>query len=53
MTLMSVTKPEGGLCPPSMVERMTLIMDCFEGSNSRLLLEEITRRTGLPRSTSR
>jgi DNA-binding IclR family transcriptional regulator len=35
-----------------MVERMTLIMDCFEGSNSRLLLEEIARRTGLPRSTA-
>jgi len=38
--------------PPSMVERMTLIMDCFEGSNTRLLLEEISRRTGLPRSTA-
>ncbi|MFI0446556.1 IclR family transcriptional regulator [Actinomadura sp. 6N118] len=38
--------------PPSMVERMTLIMDCFEGSNARLLLEEIARRTGLPRSTA-
>lgn len=38
--------------PPSMVERMTLIMDCFDGSNSRILLEEISRRTGLPRSTA-
>ena len=38
--------------PPSMVERMTLIMDAFEGGNSRLLLEEISRRTGLPRSTA-
>ena len=35
-----------------MVERMTLIMDCFDGANSRLLLEEISRRTGLPRSTA-
>lgn len=45
--------PEGPVAlPPSMVERMTLIMDCFDGPNVRLLLEEITSRTGLPRSTA-
>ncbi|WP_296607361.1 IclR family transcriptional regulator [Nocardioides sp.] len=38
--------------PPSMVERMTLIMDTFGGSKSRLLLEEIAERSGLPRSTA-
>lgn len=37
---------------PSMVERMTLIMDAFGSSKSRLLLEEISRRSGLPRSTA-
>ncbi|MEH0435127.1 IclR family transcriptional regulator [Streptomyces scabiei] len=31
---------------------MTLIMDCFEGPKTRLLLEEVSRRTGLPRSTA-
>jgi len=51
MTMALLTGPEV-TPPPSMVERMTLIMDCFEGSNTRLLLEEIARRTGLPRSTA-
>lgn len=35
-----------------MVERMTLIMDTFEGPNSRRTLENIVRRTRLPRSTA-
>ncbi|NLV78835.1 MAG: IclR family transcriptional regulator [Rhodococcus sp.] len=34
-----------------MVERMTLILDAFEGAGSRLTLEEVACRTGLPRST--
>lgn len=39
--------------PPSMVERMTLILDAFEGSTStRLTLEEVAQRTHLPRSTA-
>ncbi|WP_460794189.1 IclR family transcriptional regulator [Nocardioides pacificus] len=38
--------------PPSMVERMTLILDTFEGRSSRLTLEEVARRTHLPRSTA-
>lgn len=38
--------------PPSMVERMTLIMDAFEGRTTRLSLEDVARRTHLPRSTA-
>ncbi|QNG17924.1 IclR family transcriptional regulator [Rhodococcus triatomae] len=37
--------------PASMVERMTLILDAFEGRASRLTLEEVACRSGLPRST--
>ncbi|WP_433608064.1 IclR family transcriptional regulator [Prescottella agglutinans] len=37
--------------PPSMVERMTLILDAFDGRASRLTLEEVACRTQLPRST--
>ncbi|MFS0694440.1 IclR family transcriptional regulator [Streptomyces nitrosporeus] len=35
-----------------MVERMTLIMDVFEGRTARLSLEEVARSTHLPRSTA-
>ena len=38
--------------PPSMVERVTLIMDVFEGRASRLSLEDVARTTRLPRSTA-
>lgn len=38
--------------PPSMVERVTLIMDVFEGRTARLSLEEVARSTRLPRSTA-
>ena len=38
--------------PPSMVERMTLILDAFDGRNARLTLEEVARHTHLPRSTA-
>lgn len=37
--------------PPSMVERMTLILDAFDGPTTRLTLEEVACRTQLPRST--
>ena len=37
--------------PPSMVERMTLILDMFEDRNARLRLDEIAGGTGLPRSS--
>ncbi|MEV7808484.1 IclR family transcriptional regulator [Microbispora sp. NPDC088329] len=38
--------------PPSMVERMTLILDAFTGRSTRLTLEDVARRTHLPRSTA-
>ncbi len=38
--------------PPSMVERMTLILDEFVGPSARLTLEDVARRTHLPRSTA-
>lgn len=39
--------------PPSMVERMTLILDAFDASGTtRLTLEEVATRTRLPRSTA-
>ncbi len=38
--------------PPSMVERMTLILDAFDRRSSRLNLEEVAQRTRLPRSTA-
>ena len=37
--------------PPSMVERMTRILDAFDGRAARLSLEEVARRAQLPRST--
>ncbi len=38
--------------PPSMVERMTLILDTFDRRSSRLTLEDVARATSLPRSTA-
>lgn len=38
--------------PSSMVGRMTLIMDVFTSRSTRLTLEEVARRTRLPRSTA-
>ncbi|WP_246633024.1 IclR family transcriptional regulator [Pseudonocardia nigra] len=43
---------ERQVLPPSMVERVTLIMDRFQGSHRRLTLEDVARRTRLPRSTA-
>lgn len=56
MATLSATPEDGrrqsrGL-PPSMVERMTLILDAFEGPAARLNLEDVARRTRLPRSTA-
>lgn len=45
----SSTSPQ---LPPSMVERMTLILDAFPQRTSRLTLEEVARATHLPRSTA-
>jgi DNA-binding IclR family transcriptional regulator len=38
--------------PPSMAERITLIIDLFETPFDRLPLEDVARRSGLPRSTA-
>lgn len=38
--------------PPSMVERMSLILDAFESPAARLTLEQVSRATHLPRSTA-
>lgn len=49
---MSAIAAERPALPPSMVERMTLIMDTFEGPDTRLALEDVARLTHLPRSTA-
>jgi DNA-binding IclR family transcriptional regulator len=46
------TEADGHALPPSMMERVTLIMDLFERPQTRLTLEAISRRTQLPRSTT-
>lgn len=38
--------------PPSMVERMTLIIDAFDSPTARLTLEQVAQITHLPRSTA-
>ncbi|TYL45493.1 IclR family transcriptional regulator [Nocardioides sp. BGMRC 2183] len=38
--------------PPSMVERMTLILEAFTSPSTRLTLEQVARATHLPRSTA-
>jgi DNA-binding IclR family transcriptional regulator len=38
--------------PPSMIERMTLILDAFEHRSTRLNLEAVANHTHLPRSTA-
>ncbi|MEK8145884.1 hypothetical protein NKH18_45705 [Streptomyces sp. M10(2022)] len=44
----AVDEPVRRELPPSMVERMTLIMDVFEGSTVRRSLEDVARSTRLP-----
>lgn len=46
-----MTASERPAAPPSMVERMTLILGAFDGATPRLTLQEIADRSGLPRST--
>ncbi|MFI1913375.1 IclR family transcriptional regulator [Nocardia sp. NPDC020380] len=47
-------RPDSGRSPlpPSMIERVTLIMDLFENPRTRRTLEQIARSTRLPRSTT-
>ncbi|MEU8171854.1 IclR family transcriptional regulator [Microbispora hainanensis] len=46
------TTPARRELPQSMIERMTLIMDAFTRRSIRLTLEDVARRTHLPRSTA-
>lgn len=48
----ALTSDDASMLPPSMIERMTLIMDSFDGPQTRLTLEEVSGRTNLPRSTA-
>lgn len=48
----AVDTPARKELPPSMVERVTLIMDAFTGRTTRLSLEDVARHTQLPRSTA-
>ncbi|MER7078003.1 transcriptional regulator, IclR family [Saccharopolyspora kobensis] len=52
MTVPAVPASPRRELPPSMVERMTLILDSFERCSVRLTLEDVARRTHLPRSTA-
>lgn len=52
MSVATVEAPVQRQLPPSMVERMTLILDAFPQRTSRLTLEEVARATHLPRSTA-
>nr|WP_280233004.1 IclR family transcriptional regulator [Nocardia cyriacigeorgica] len=48
------TGPDPAPCPEppaSMLERMTLILDAFDGATPILTLHRLVERTGLPRST--
>ncbi|WP_300681892.1 IclR family transcriptional regulator [Nocardioides sp.] len=51
---MVATKPEqlDAAPPPSMIDRMTSILDAFDGPEAHLLLETVCERTGLARSTA-
>ncbi|MGY4099070.1 IclR family transcriptional regulator [Nocardia sp. R16R-3T] len=51
--LSGLVRPTTRPAPPpvSMIERMTLILDAFDGSTPTLTLVGLAERTGLPRST--
>ncbi len=40
------------IAPSSMLDRFTVIIDCFDGGAGLLTLDEIAGRTGLPRSSA-
>lgn len=54
MTVITEARIAGGKrdVPLSMIERMTLILDAFDGRTARLTLNDIARRSRLPRSTT-
>lgn len=41
-----------GVAPASMLDRFTVIIDCFDGGSGLRTLDEIAARTGLPRSSA-
>ena len=47
-----MTAAATGVAPSSMLDRFTLIIDCFAGGSGLLTLDEIAGRTGLPRSSA-
>ncbi|MFC4127948.1 IclR family transcriptional regulator [Nocardia rhizosphaerae] len=47
----SPSLPHPGRTPASMIERMTLILDTFDGPAPMRTLVEVAERTGLPRSS--
>lgn len=47
----NASRDRTGQLPPSMIERMTLVLDAFDSRAARLSLEEVARRSRLPRST--
>lgn len=54
MTTVTMTRPDAEERPSRLgvVERVTQILDAFSDAPGRLLLEDISRITGLPRSTA-
>ncbi|KRF21195.1 IclR family transcriptional regulator [Nocardioides sp. Soil797] len=52
MSALETVEAPGRQLPPSMVERMTLILDAFHATTTRLTLEQVARATHLPRSTA-
>lgn len=52
MTLVAAEETRDGMAPPSMVERMTLILDAFPSAGARLTLEQVAQTAHLPRSTA-
>ena len=47
-----MTAAATGVVPSSMLDRFTVIIDCFAGGSVLLTLDEIAARTGLPRSSA-
>ncbi|MDY6997699.1 MAG: helix-turn-helix domain-containing protein [Actinomycetota bacterium] len=47
-----MTATLSGIPPSSMLDRFTVIIDCFGGGTELLTLDEIAARTGLPRSSA-
>ncbi|WP_245006092.1 MULTISPECIES: IclR family transcriptional regulator [Rhodococcus] len=51
-SITTASKADGPPTPPSMIARMTLILSVFDDQSALLSLEEVARRTNLPRSST-